>query len=47
MSSARRNLTHREWRPRAAAASEWGRTLLTQSLIGILLALLWAMLGLQ
>ncbi len=28
-------------------ASEWGRTFLTQTVIGILLAVLWATLGLQ
>ena len=28
-------------------ASEWGKTFLTQTVIGILLALLWATLGLQ
>ncbi len=30
-----------------AIASEWGRTFLTQTVIGILLAVLWATLGLQ
>ena len=34
--------------PQATAiASEWGRTFLTQTVIGILLAVLWATLGLQ
>ena len=28
-------------------ASEWGKTFLTQTVIGILLAVLWATLGLQ
>ncbi len=28
-------------------ASEWGRTFLTQTVIGVLLAVLWATLGLQ
>jgi len=30
-----------------SVASEWGRTFLTQTVIGILLAVLWATLGLQ
>ena len=30
-----------------SVASEWGKTFLTQTVIGILLALLWATLGLQ
>jgi hypothetical protein len=30
-----------------AIASEWGRTFLTQTVIGVLLAVLWATLGLQ
>ena len=35
-------------RPQATSvASEWGKTFLAQSAIGILLALLWVMLGLQ
>lgn len=39
---------NRPRRPRAAnLASEWGKTFLIQGFIGILLALLWAMLGLQ
>lgn len=34
--------------PRAeSTAAEWGKTFLAQSLIGILLALVWSMLGLQ
>ncbi|MBI3030886.1 MAG: hypothetical protein HYY64_15380 [Candidatus Rokubacteria bacterium] len=34
--------------PQAASiASEWGKTFLTQTAIGILLAVLWATLGLQ
>ncbi len=28
-------------------ASEWGKTFLTQTVIGILLAVIWATLGLQ
>ena len=31
----------------ATVASEWGKTFLTQTVIGILLAVLWATLGLQ
>lgn len=31
----------------ACVASEWGRTFLAQTAIGILLAVLWATLGLQ
>jgi hypothetical protein len=31
----------------ASGASEWGKTFLTQTVIGILLAVLWATLGLQ
>lgn len=27
--------------------AEWGKTFLTQSLVAVLLALLWALLGLQ
>ena len=30
-----------------SVASEWGKTFLTQTVIGILLAVLWATLGLQ
>lgn len=30
-----------------SVAAEWGKTFLAQSLIGVLLAVLWAMLGLQ
>ena len=42
------NLVNRIRRPRATSvACEWGKTFLAQSLIGVLLAVLWAMLGLQ
>lgn len=42
------NLVNRDHRPRAVSvASEWARTFLTQSLIAIVLAALWVMLGLQ
>lgn len=35
-------------RPRATSiATEWGKTFFAQTLVGILLATLWAMLGLQ
>lgn len=48
MDRASANFVNRSQRPRAASvASEWGKTFLTQSAIGILLAVLWAMLGLQ
>ena len=38
---------NRDLRQATSIASEWGRTFLTQTAIGILLALLWATLGLQ
>lgn len=48
MEQASKDLVSRQPRLRAASvASEVGRTLLTQALIAILLALLWALLGLQ
>lgn len=48
MEQASKDPVSRQPRLRAAGvASEWGRTLLTQGLIAILLALLWAILGLQ
>ena len=48
MDRASQSLVNRQPRTRAASvAAEWGRTFLAQSLIGILLAIVWTMLGLQ
>ncbi len=48
MNQSNKNLTNRIPRPRATSvAAEWGKTFLAQSLIGVLLAVLWVMLGLQ
>lgn len=48
MNRSTSDLVNRDHRPRAVSvASEWARTFLTQSLIAIVLATLWTMLGLQ
>lgn len=48
MKRADQDVVNRIQRPRAISiAAEWGKTFLAQSLIGILLAALWVMLGLQ
>lgn len=48
MNRAFEHLDNRPRRPRAVSvAAEWGKTFLIQSLIGILLAALWMILGLQ
>lgn len=48
MNRANENLVNRISRPRATSvAAEWGKTFVAQSLIGVLLAVLWTMLGLQ
>lgn len=41
-------VTARLHQPRATSvASEWAKTFLVQSLIGVVLAVVWTMLGLQ
>lgn len=48
MNRANRNLTNRNHHPQATSvAAEWGKIFLTQSVVGIMLAVLWVMLGLQ
>jgi hypothetical protein len=48
MNRANENLVNRIPRPRATSvAADWGKTFVAQSLIGVLIAVLWTMLGLQ
>ena len=48
MNRANENIVNRIRRPRATSvACGWGKTFLAHSLIGVLLAALWTMLGLQ
>ena len=48
MDRASKHSANRYPRPQATSvASEWGKTFLAQSVVGILLAFLWVMLGLQ
>lgn len=48
MAARHENLMTRVPRPRATSASlEWGKTLFIQSVIAIVLAFLWTVLGLQ
>jgi len=48
MHRAHEHLMNQTHRPRVISiAAEWGKTFLIQSVIGVLLAALWVMLGLQ